>query len=474
MISISIPLTLCLAIAAGIFLIILLAAVKIKKFQKIFDYDKLTGLYSLEKFKRESKKKILKVPENEYSIICIDVENFQHLSDSLGRQAANSVLKAIGKHYMDNPPPDSIMCRRYADNFMLLLHTTFGPIIEDQVLSLLNIVSTLGNVIPLHYTLEFSTGVYVISKPNEDMELMMHKANLARLAGKNSIHPGRISFYDDEMTTNTEHEREILFDMNRAFDSGEFIPYYQPKFRFSDGKIIGAEALVRWKHHKKGIIPPIQFVPLFEKNGFITKIDTSIFEATCKFLDRWNRSGPNGSCPQPLTISCNLSRYQLYNPNFVREYSQIFERYDIAPSKIEIELTESLMMDNKQRLLRAMNEIRRAGFEISIDDFGSGFSSLSLLKDIPANVIKLDKEFLSNTTGKNQEDENSIIKDNIIVTSVIEMAKKLHMSTVAEGVEEENQAALLRKMGCDIAQGFFYAKPMCEEDFFQLLKSNIN
>ncbi|WP_294429989.1 bifunctional diguanylate cyclase/phosphodiesterase [uncultured Treponema sp.] len=454
-------------------LTLIIALKMVRTTKSHLDFDDLTGLFNLEKFKIEAKKLLSNAKPDEYSFICIDINKFQYLTDSLGRETANSVLRVLGEHFKKVVPEEAILCRRYSDNFVILLHETFGPIIEDYVLSMISVVSQLGSLLPLHYTLEFSTGVYSISNPHEDIELMINKANTARTAGKYSPNPSRISFYNEQMNLSSEHEKEIIFDMNRAFEANEFIPYYQPKFNFADGKVIGAEALVRWKHYRKGLLEPNYFVPLFERNGFISKVDIKIFESVCRFLDRWNKSGPEGTCPKPLTISCNLSRYQLYNPTFAQEYSKIASKYQIAPSKIELELTESLMMDNKKRLLKAMNEIKKAGFDISVDDFGSGFSSLSLLKDIPANVIKLDKEFFANTAPSNSDEHKDTKKDNIIVNSVIDMAKKLSMTTVAEGVEEESQARQLKEMGCDIAQGYFYAKPMCEEDFEKLLHNSL-
>lgn len=458
-------------ICLGFCIVALIFAIRvIKSLKKKFNYDEITGLYSIAKFKTEVARILENAKPDEYSFVCIDIENFQYLTDSLGREISNSVLAILGKNFKACAPEDAVLCRRYADNFVMLIHTSFGPIIEDYVLNMISVVSKMGTLLPRHYTLEFTTGVFVITNPKDDIELMIHKANIARLEGRKSIQPGRICFFDDVMLSNTEHEKEIIFDMNRAFEAGEFVAYYQPKFDFSSGKVIGAEALVRWQHFQKGLLQPGYFVPLFERNGFITKIDMKIFEDVCKFLDKWNKSGENGTCPRPLTISCNLSRYQLYNPGFAKEYANIASKYQILPSKIELELTESLMMDNKKRLLKAMNEITKSGFEISIDDFGSGFSSLSLLKDIPASVIKLDKEFFANTAQENASDN---LKDNIIVNSVIEMAKKLSMKTVAEGVEDENQAKSLREMGCDIAQGYFYAKPMSEADFEALLRKSL-
>ena len=373
--------------------------------------------------------------------------------------------------YVNNLPEDSVFCRNYADNFFVLIRANFRPILEDYVLTATNIQPKLLNLLPEHYQLEFSAGVYVIDNLSEKIDTMLENANMARHVGKFGLNPNRITYFTKEMRHDSEHDKYVTLDMNRAFNEHEFEVFFQPKFNFQTGEVIGAEALIRWNHKTKGLLPPAQFVPLFEKNGFIQKIDMLVFERVCQFLDKYNKSGPDGSCPRPITISCNLSRYQLYNPTFASEYSKIFSKYQIEPSKIELELTESLMMDNKKRLLKAMNEIKKAGFDISVDDFGSGFSSLSLLKDIPASVIKLDKEFFANSA--NSSGGKDIKKDNIIVNSVIDMAKKLSMTTVAEGVEEEAQAQKLKEMGCDIAQGYFYAKPMSEADFERLLKNSL-
>lgn len=306
--------------------------------------------------------------------------------------------------------------------------------------------------------------VYEIKNNKEDIESIIDKADTARKAGKVGINPRRICVFSSEMEDSSQNEKDIVFDMERALKENEFIVYYQPKFLFNSEKIIGAEALIRWNHKKRGLLTPSYFIPFFEKNGFIEKIDLLVFENVCQFLDRWNKSQKDKKEKQALTISCNLSRVQLYKPDVAKLYKDIASKYEIAPSTIEIELTESLMMDNKERLLKAMNEIKNAGFSISVDDFGSGFSSLSLLKDIPANVLKLDKEFLNS--------QNDTKKEHIIINSVINMAKELDMQTVAEGVEDKEQATVLKQMGCDIVQGFYYAKPMPTSDFNDLLKNS--
>jgi diguanylate cyclase (GGDEF)-like protein len=432
-----------------------------KRLNNLMLTDEMTGLDSVVKFRTEVHRILRRAKPEEYAVISLDINNFHFITESFGQDIGNSVIIELSQLLKAESLPADHICRNYADNFSLFTKASCRAVLEDRVLTMMNIKPHLHKILPEHYQLNFSIGVNIITRPEESVEQLIDNANIARQIGKKSINPNRIAFYTEEMGKITELERDITFDMNRAFEDHEFTVFYQPKYRFSDQKVIGAEALIRWNHKTKGLLMPGLFVPLFERNGFIQKIDLFVFEKVCAFLDEWNHSGPDGTCPDPITISCNLSRMQLYNPDIAKRYASIASKYQIAPSKIEIELTESIMQDNKSRLLKAMNDIKKAGFQLSVDDFGSGYSSLNLLKDIPADVIKLDKEFL-NTTQNNE-------KEGIIVHSVIDMAKKLDMVTVAEGIEDAQQSDLLRSMGCDIVQGFYYARPMPEHEYRQLL-----
>ncbi len=426
--------------------------------------DELTGLSTQKKFIADVKKLLEKSTSPKYSLVSIDINSFRYITQVFGQDKGNQIITELAKQFKATAPKGAPMCRNYNDNFSILLETTILPILEDLIVNMTTVTPKIKKLLPEHYKLEFSIGVYEIKDPTEDIAIIMDKAQTARKAGKTSLNPKRICIFTSQMETNSQQEKDILFDMERAFQEKEFVVYYQPKFLFNSEKIIGAEALVRWNHKKKGLLSPSYFIPMFEKNGFIEKIDQLVFENVCQFLDKWNKSQADKAEKQPLTISCNLSRVQLYNPDVAKTYKEIASKYEIAPSTIEIELTESLMLDNKERLLKAMNEIRNAGFSISVDDFGSGFSSLSLLKDIPATVIKLDKEFLNSQDTK---------KEHIIINSVINMAKNLNMETVAEGVENQKQSDLLKNMGCDIVQGYFYAKPMTESDFTEKLNNSL-
>ncbi|MEG0115771.1 MAG: EAL domain-containing protein, partial [Hydrogenoanaerobacterium sp.] len=228
-----------------------------------------------------------------------------------------------------------------------------------------------------------------------------------------------------------------------------------------DGKIVGAEALIRWNHPQKGLIPPIMFVPIFEKNGFIKKIDLYVFEQTCQMFARWRNAGFGDI---PITVSVNLSRLHIHNTNLAEQLLEITQKYEIDPSLIELELTESMVFYNTVELIDTMHKLKSVGFKISVDDFGSGYSSLNLLKDLPADILKLDKAFLD---GLESSDSNNA--GQMIIKKIIEMAQCLNLITVAEGVETAEQVKMLTQMGCNIAQGYYYAKPMPMKEFENLL-----
>ena len=450
-----------LLVIAGIITVILITLVIRRKIH-VIEYDELTGMPTPTKFKHDVRKVLKHAEPNEYMLISLDINDFKFVNDSFGYSQGNLILIELSNHFMQNKYKDEIVCRYNADNFIFFAKRTEFIFIEDHVFNLTDVSKKLVPYLPEKYDLTFSASVYYIDDTAQDITLMVDKANMARKFARQNFATHRVIEYTKEMNDNMEWNKEITLNMNNAFANNQFKVYYQPKYSFETEKIIGAEALIRWKDPEKGLLPPDKFVPLFERNGFIQKIDMYVFDSVCRFLEGWKKAGVDGSCPHPLTISFNLSRNHLYNPDLIKELCSIKDKYDIGPNHIEVELTESIMFDNQKRLINVMNQIKNAGYSISVDDFGSGYSSLNLLKDIPADVLKLDKEFLSNVP------EDS--KETTIISSVIEMSKKLNMKTVAEGVETQNQAKLLRDMGCDIAQGYYYAKPITEEEYRSLLE----
>ncbi|WP_455717695.1 EAL domain-containing protein, partial [Anaerosporobacter sp.] len=232
--------------------------------------------------------------------------------------------------------------------------------------------------------------------------------------------------------------------------------YYQPKFDLSTECVIGAEALVRWKHPQYGFLSPAEFIPIFEKNGFISELDYYVWDCVCQKLDSWIETGH-----QLMPISVNVSRVDLYNPKLPELLFGLIMKYNIPIQYLHLEITESAYTDNAKRMIDIVNQIRQIGFVIEMDDFGTGYSSLNMLSDLPIEILKLDMSFLKNNVGRSS--------GRSVIQFVINLAKWLGLFVVAEGVETQEQAIFLKNMGCDYAQGYYYSKPIEDADFEKLL-----
>ena len=252
-------------------------------------------------------------------------------------------------------------------------------------------------------------------------------------------------------------EHYIVKNMKEALESGQFIIYLQPKYDMRDCSIIGAEALARWMHPKDGLISPGDFIPLFERNGFILQLDEYIWELACKTLREWLDKGY-----QPVPLSVNVSRLHLYDTDFCDKLLALINKYDLPPELLELEITESAYTENPQTLYGIMDRLQEAGFLFSMDDFGSGYSSLNILKDIPVNLVKIDLNFL-------QQARRGIDVGRDILKGTIQLIHNIDLPVIAEGVESAEQAQFLLNAGCVHAQGYYYAKPMPIADFESLM-----
>ncbi len=285
-----------------------------------------------------------------------------------------------------------------------------------------------------------------------------------------------ISFYNiDSATTpihyvrnqNTEKnigdelisEREIISQMHYALDDEQFIVYYQPQYNHSTGMLVGAEALIRWLHPQKGLIPPISFIPVFEDNGFITNLDFYVFEKVCAFL---RKCSDNNYSIVPISI--NFSKKDIFSNNFVEQLESIRLRYDVPTRYLRIEITESVFMGNVSAINDALKSLRARGYVIEMDDFGSGYSSLNVLKDLEFDIIKLDMLFL--------DDDNGSGRGGTILSSIVNMAKWLAIPIIAEGVETVEQADFLKSIGCNYIQGYLYSKPLPQDEYVKLISAN--
>lgn len=424
--------------------------------------DQLTGLPSKAKHKMDAQELIDK-GEKRYAYVTFDVDNFKFINEMFGYEYGNKVLNHIAKNVKDSIQPGELCARISSDNFALvLIDGGTQKDLETRIYDLFKKITEPGKpgeVLNI-CSLRFSCGVYRIDK-KQDINAIRANANLARAENKKSV-LDEIIFYDEKLKARRVEEKELEYEAEEALVNGDFLVYFQPKYDVETEKIIGAEALVRWLHPVKGMLSPALFVPLFESNGFITEVDLYVLNRVCELIESWIKNGV-----PPICISVNLSRIHLYERDLVKRLSEVVSRHNVPPEYIEFELTESAFYEETENLLRIMAEIKAAGFRLSMDDFGSGYSSLNLLRRLPVDVLKLDKVFLEEC-----EDGEDETRGKRIVTHVISMAKDLKMEVLAEGVETSDQKMFLQNAKCDMIQGYYYARPMPMKEFELLYKSD--
>lgn len=408
--------------------------------------DPLTGSYNLFQFTIEATKIVSNNPDKKFIIIYTDLDKFKLINETYGYSEGDRVLREFANRLKNMSNKNEIFGRVSGDRFVGLFvyenKTSFLRRLDTFTKSLNQISKTEND----YYKLSIIIGLYPITDTDENMSLNIDRANIARKS-ITERHKTTFVFFNETMKSRLVKQREIEDIMEEALQDEEFIIYYQPKFNLNTNTICGAEALVRWDKPGVGIIPPGEFIPIFEENGFIIDIDYYVFDKVCahirSLLDREMHVVP---------ISVNFSRMHLKNRNLVSHLKNTTFRYDIPTSLIEIEITESALVDNNTFLLPILHDIHNAGFRLSMDDFGSGLSSLNMLRTMPFDVLKLDKNFFHSSTTTERE--------RVVITNVVKMANELYMDIVSEGVETEEQANLLRNINCPIAQGFLFERPI--------------
>ncbi|MEG0571007.1 MAG: EAL domain-containing protein [Oscillospiraceae bacterium] len=420
----------------------------LKELKYLSQYDALTGIYNKNKFFEVTREMIDEHPDLTFAFMRFDVDRFQLINSFFGTKEGDRLLIYIAKHM----EADALKCEL----------ATYGRIGSDIVgfcipydHELLDTIvreskKTLAHYNP-NYDIVPSIGIYVIDDRTIPVEEMYNRATLAAKTCKGN-YVDFFAYYEQSMSISISKEQEITNDMNYALESGQFHIYLQPQYNIHTNLPCGAEALVRWTHPTKGMLSPGEFIPVFERNGFITKLDYYVWEQACKCIDKWKKQGI-----KPYPLSVNVSRVNIYNPNLVETLLELIKRYDVQPSLLNLELTESAYTDNPTAMKNVINKLQSSGFTVMMDDFGSGYSSLSLLKDIVIDILKIDMRFLSKTDVPGRGEN--------IVASVIRMAKWLNIPVIAEGAETLEQVDFLRSVGCDYVQGYYYAKPMPIEEY---------
>lgn len=414
------------------------------------EHDPLTDLWNRETFNQKTHDLLVSRPDTPHVLLAVNIHRFKVINGLFGAQIGDRVLQSLGQGLVQLFGGIGIYGRMEADNFMACFPST--ELNMDMILEVLdsNLKAQYED-----YHIELFFGIYEVQNIHMAVDQMCDCAVMALKTVKGSA-VKHYAFYDESMREGLLEEQAIAEEMNDALAGGQFVPYLQPIFSLTTRRPVSAEVLVRWQHPQKGMIPPIKFIPLFERNGFVTKLDFYIWEEACKILHRWKKQG------MPVVpLSINISRIDLYHPHLCEELLSLLEAYQLDPSLLKLEITESAYIDDPQVLATVLNRLRGAGFRILMDDFGSGYSSLNTLKDMPVNIIKIDMGFL-------EELERSP-RASSILTSVVRMAKWLDMPVIAEGVETKAQLDFLYSIGCDEGQGYFFSRPIPVSEFEALL-----
>lgn len=425
-----------------------------EELQKMLETDTLTGIYNKQGFYNKAREILSHNPDKQYLIVQWDLNRFKIFNDILGIKAGDKLLKDLAVLLESLSGEHELCARLQADHFVELYDVN-----KFNIVRIMNRMEQWFDVYPIDFELTFCVGVYIIDDPSVDIGIMCDRALLALYKTKN-LFGSNYAFYDDELRDRLVAEQEIVSDMATALEEGQFEVYFQPQYSYITNELVGAEALVRWNHPEKGMISPGLFIPIFERNGFVMLLDQYIWEKVCQYLQKWQQDEEY----PPISISVNISRHDIYNCDLVGVLSGLIEKYNLPPECLKLEITESAYVENPEQLIGIVDMLQQYGFTLEMDDFGSGYSSLNTLKDVPVDVLKLDMRFLNSSNAA---------RGGNILSSVMRMAKWLDLVVIAEGVETKENADFLSSIGCNYMQGYYFARPMKATDFEKLLKESI-
>ena len=420
--------------------------------QKI-TYDLLTKLFDRNTFFSLAQEMIAQKEEGTYRMVFVNIDSFKMVNEQYGIESGDEVLKWVGESLQRLTDATSGICARISsDNFAMLY--------EEELVCQSMIDDTYSMAVcppAINKKIKLTVGRYIVKDKSLPVVSMFDRARIAagQIKGDYEV---SFSFYDDSMRNLLIKKQSITDNMEDAVANHEFVVWYQPQYNHANRKIVGVEALVRWKREDQ-FISPAEFIPLFEQNGFIYKLDKYVWETVCSDISKWIDEGN-----EPIPVSVNISRKDILHDDFIDTLRNLLARYRIDYKHMRLEITESAFAEETGLITKKANELIRLGFVVEIDDFGSGYSSLNTLKDVPASVLKLDMRFFEQTSN--------VQRAGLVIESTIRMAKWLGMSVIAEGVEEEAQADFLKSIGCHYIQGYYYAKPMPKEDFELLMKKS--
>lgn len=427
--------------------------------------DALTGLDSYEVFLEKLQKEIDVIGDDKICVVYTDIKHFKYINDTYGYKVGDSLLREFVEEFMRDG--EYILCaaRVYSDNFVTANRIEAGTLTNEELREMIYQMNTDREAKfrekYANSRLQFSTGISILDKNSRslDAETVVSNANLARKVAK-EMESNCCVLFDQSMMEGIKREVEITSGIPKALERKEFQVYFQPKMDTATLDLIGAEALVRWRKPDGNFIYPDEFIPLIERSGQIVDVDYFVYREVFRFIADRMKEGK-----KVVPISLNVSRMHLNRTDFLDYVKALLEEFQIPCSLIEFELTESIYLENTERALELIDGLHKLGIKVSMDDFGSGYSSLNLLSKLPIDIIKLDKVFLKG--GPMQE------SDRIIISCVVDMAKKLHIMSLCEGVETREQSDYLKEVGCQMQQGFYFSRPVPREVFESIMEESV-
>lgn len=411
--------------------------------------DNLTGVYLSQAFFVRAKQILKNHHSDEYDFVCTNIESFKIMNSRHGRKSGDKLLQEVAGKFKSILQKHEICGRISADRFMILLRhrePDFYKKLEDEITKIFK------NGIADAFVLKF--GICENIDHEEDTSSIYDNAmfalnSITRRYGKT------ISYFNQDLRKKAQAEQDVIDNMEEALDANEFVVFYQPKHGIKENKAMGAEALVRWNSKKFGFMSPGLFIPIFEQNGFITKLDYYIWENVCKMLHE--RIEKNDIV---VPVSVNISRSDFDMSDLDQKIIALADKYNVPHNLLHLELTESAYNENSEQIKKIIDSLHSAGFIIELDDFGTGYSSLSILTKIPFDILKLDMSLvreIKNLAGRN------------VLSCIVDLANRFNMKTVAEGCEDQETTEILGELGCDLIQGYFYSKPLPANEFFEYI-----
>ncbi|MEG1609936.1 MAG: EAL domain-containing protein, partial [Bilophila sp.] len=405
------------------------------------EYDTLTGVYNMQTFHARATQLLHQNPERHYSIIRMDIDRFKVINDLYGMEEGDQLLKTIARLIGERMSPHSVCGHFSGDIFCACVDFS-----HEQILHFVNDLTIYLANYPLTSRIVPSFGICKVDNIDSPINVLCDWANLALKTVKGNVLV-YYAFYDGTLRKRILDEKKIENEMYGSLIREEFTLFLQPKVHIPTSQVVGSEGLVRWRHPIEGVIPPDRFIPLFEKNGFIIRLDEYIWEQACIILRDWLDRGLTAT-----PISVNVSRMHIHDTRLCEKLLALIKKYNLPPHLLELELTESVFLDSESQLFNAIRELKDSGFLLSLDDFGAGYSSLNMLKSLPIKTIKIDRGFLNEVVATE--------RGKLIIRHAIALARDLDMEVIAEGVENRAQATFLLDAGCFMAQGFYYSPPV--------------